>query len=497
MYKYRGTTLNPEQSQAVDLGLAGENLILQAPAGSGKTLTLLVFARKTNGKGFNITFSKNSTIAATKKFPKTSTLCKTGHALAFGKEGYKYKERLTKLTGYQLTKLLDLGQPGIYNTETNKAYQIIDTIRHFCYSADTEIQPHHVPHPITNATDYVIGESKKELAQLSSQVWSMMSNTHHSIPITHDVYLKIWALSKPKLQKDFILFDESQDANPVMLDVILSQKDTQIIFAGDRFQQIYSWRGAVNAMTKVKFQTLQICQSFRFGQPIADLANRVINSYSDPINHIKPILGVDKPCEIIKEKQGIIPNCIICRTNAGMISETIKTLSYGFKVFIAGGPHSLISLIEGIEALKKGRKTYHHELKLFRNYDEFVEYAESPQGGGFKAILNIIKKHSFKDLLSYLYQTQDEVSPDSITITTTHKAKGLEWPIVKLSSDFKYPLDKTQAISQEEVNILYVAVTRAQEKLLTYDCPAVSELSLRNGKAYWDIITTNKGESLV
>lgn len=497
MHKYRGIKLNPDQSQAVDLGLSGESLILQAPAGSGKTLTLLVFARKTNGKGYNITFSKNSTIAAAKKFPRNSTICKTGHALAFGKEGYKYKERLTKLTGKQLTKILPLGSPGIYNTENNKAYQIIETIKHFCYSADEEIMAYHVPTPISTATEYVINESKKDLAHYSNQVWQMMINPHHPIPITHDVYLKIWALNKPNLRKDFILFDESQDANPVMLDVILSQQNSQIIFAGDRFQQIYAWRGAVNAMTRVRFKTMQIQQSFRFGQAIADLANRIINSYSDPINHIKPILGLDKPCEIVTEKTGIIPNGIICRTNAGLVNEIITCLSHKFKVFILGGPQPLISLIEGIESLKRGRKSYHHELKLFQNYDEFVEYAESPQGGGLKAILNIIKKHSFEDLLSYLYQTQDKPSQDSITITTTHKAKGLEWPVVKLSSDFKFPKDNTECITQEETNILYVAVTRAQEKLLVYDCLAVDDSSFKNGKDYWDIMRTNKGEGLV
>ncbi len=497
MHKYKGIELNQDQSKAVDAALSGKNLIIQAPAGSGKTLTLLVFARKTNGKGFNITFSKNSTIAASKKFPKNSTICKTGHALAFGKEGYKYKNRLTKLTGNKLRELLPRSSPGIYNTENNKAYQIIETIKHFCYSADETIQPWHVPTPITTATKYVIDESKKELAELSSQIWQMMINIHHPVPITHDVYLKIWALSKPKLNKDFILFDESQDANPVLLDVILSQENSQIIFAGDRFQQIYSWRGAVNAMTRVKFQQMEITQSFRFGQEIADLANRIINSYSDPINHIKPIKGLDKPCEIVTEKKGLIPNCIICRTNAGLINETITCLTHKFKVFILGGPQPLISLIEGIEALKRGRKSHHFELKLFKNYDEFVEYAESPQGGGLKGVLNIIKKHSFTDLLSYLYQTQEKPSPDAITITTTHKAKGLEWKIVKLSSDFKYPSDMTEVISQEETNILYVAVTRAQEKLLAYDCPALDPSSLKNGKDYWDIIKTNKGENLL
>lgn len=497
MYKYKGVVLSAEQAKPIDAAISTKSLIVQAPAGSGKTLSLLVMARKFNGLGYNITFSKNSTIEAAKKFPKNSTICKTGHSLAFSQEGYKYKTRLTRLTGRELSKLISLGSPGIYNTIPNKAYQIIETIKHFCYSADKEISSFHVPTPISTATTHVINESKKELAHYANQVWKMMINTQHTIPITHDVYLKIWALSKPKLNKDFILFDESQDANPVLLDVILSQPDTQIIFAGDRFQQIYSWRGAVNAMMKIKFPTYEITKSFRFGQPIADLANKVINSYSHPNNRITPISGIDKPCEIVTEKRGLVPDCIICRTNAGMIKETIKTLAHKFPVYILGGPQPLISLIEGIEALYKGRKSYHHELKLFKNYDEFVEYAESPQGGGLKAILNIIKKHSFEDLLTLLYRTQDNPANGVITITTTHKAKGLEWPIVKLSDDFKFPGDNTESITQEETNILYVALTRAQEKLLIYDCQALDEQSFINGKTYWDIITTNKGEELI
>ena len=39
MHKYRGITLNTNQAKAVDKALKGENLIIQAPAGSGKTLT--------------------------------------------------------------------------------------------------------------------------------------------------------------------------------------------------------------------------------------------------------------------------------------------------------------------------------------------------------------------------------------------------------------------------------------------------------------------------
>jgi cyanophycinase-like exopeptidase len=77
-----------------------------------------------------------------------------------------------------------------------------------------------------------------------------MIDPRGTCPITHDVYLKLWSLERPKISSDFLLFDEAQDANPVMLDLVMGQ-DAQKILVGDRYQQIYSWRGAVNAMQSV------------------------------------------------------------------------------------------------------------------------------------------------------------------------------------------------------------------------------------------------------
>ena len=58
------------------------------------------------------------------------------------------------------------------------------------------------------------------------------------IPITHEFYLKKFQLQNPQLSYDYILFDEGQDASPVMLDVFLKQKATKVI-VGDGHQQIY------------------------------------------------------------------------------------------------------------------------------------------------------------------------------------------------------------------------------------------------------------------
>ena len=81
----------------------------------------------------------------------------------------------------------------------------------------------------------------------AAELTTSMLNPKSECPTTHDGYVKYWQLSNPQIKYDYIMFDEAQDANPVLLSVILKQKCQQI-FVGDKFQSIYQFRGGVNAM---------------------------------------------------------------------------------------------------------------------------------------------------------------------------------------------------------------------------------------------------------
>jgi superfamily I DNA/RNA helicase len=64
-----------------------------------------------------------------------------------------------------------------------------------------------------------------------------------------------------------------------------------------------------------------------------------------------------------------------------------------------------------------------------------------------------------------------------ITVSTVHKAKGLEWPRVLVSSDFNQfvKLEGGKPITDlEEAYIMYVALTRAREKL--FISPACADM---------------------
>jgi len=274
--KYKGKTLTAEQESHVNTILDGNNYAIQAPPGSGKTFLLLAMARKMSGYGLSISFNKLLAMEAEKKFASSVT-CKTGHALAYGSVGYKYKKKLRKLTGKQLADTFDIGDWSIYNSPSNKGYLILNTIRKYCYSADEVLSYNHLPR-LTILNDADIDVMKEDLVQHANLVFNEMIDISKPMPITHDVYLKIWALSQPVINKDFIFFDEYQDSNPVISQVIKSQT-CQKIFVGDQFQQIYAWRGAVNALQNDNLSKLYITRSFRFGENIANIANNIISNY--------------------------------------------------------------------------------------------------------------------------------------------------------------------------------------------------------------------------
>jgi superfamily I DNA/RNA helicase len=473
MMKYKGKTLTDEQESHINTILDGNDYAIQAPPGSGKTFLLLALARKMKGFGLSVSFNKLLAIEASRKFQK-STQCKTGHSLAYGAVGYKYNKRLKKLTGAHLANSQDIGAWDIYNSPANKGYLILNTIRKYCYSADRRFKFKHLPQlPIVD--DNKLDIMKVDLLDHAQQIFDLMADESHGISITHDVYLKLWALSNPTIRKDYIFFDEYQDSNPVIAQVIKSQQ-CQKIFVGDQFQQIYAWRGAVNALQEESLTKLHITRSFRFGEAIATVANRIIQSYYPYDFDYVPFHGNPEVSSEVTYDPIYKVDCIICRTNKGVIAETLAMMDRGHTAHILGGTKQLSYLIDSIFQLKIKGYTAHPDLFLFTSFLDLKEYADSPMGGDLKPVLKLLEKYGREKLLSILDSTKQRAEDAEITITTAHKSKGLEWSAVRLANDFKVPTPEFIP-SQEDTNILYVATSRALHKLDLSQCQAASPAS--------------------
>ena len=227
---------------------------------------------------------------------------------------------------------------------------------------------------------------------------------------------------------------------------------------------------------------LYITQSFRFGHAIADLCNTIIKSYYPIDLQYVDFRGNDEVQSAVSYEP-LLPDCIICRTNKFVISETINNLKEEQNVHIHGGTQALTYLINSIHWLKVKGSTNHPDLFLFKNYQELLDYANSDMGGDLKPILKMMETYTRERLINILESTCEDPTEADITITTAHKAKGLEWSTVKLANDFKVATENYTP-SEEETNILYVAASRALHNLDISEChaawPASMNIAIKN-----------------
>jgi superfamily I DNA/RNA helicase len=70
---------------------------------------------------------------------------------------------------------------------------------------------------------------------------------------------------------------------------------------------------------------------------------------------------------------------------------------------------------------------------------------------------------------AYLRDLARRVTPEAgadYVISTVHRAKGLQWKRVKVANDFRFKIvDGRLTLDEDEMRLLYVAVTRAQHVL--------------------------------
>ena len=101
----------------------------------------------------------------------------------------------------------------------------------------------------------------------------------------------------------------------------------------------------------------------------------------------------------------------------------------------------------------------------FKNWQEVQEFSEQEEGSYLKPWVRVIDRYGTGAISLAIKKQTNEQNPH-YSICTAHKAKGLEWKNVEISDDFIYQDKKTSlSIAKEELRLLYVACTRAQEIL--------------------------------
>lgn len=468
----------PEQEAATAAFRRGDHLVLQAGAGTGKTTTLTMLASSTPRDGLYMAFNRSIAHAARRAFP-SSVECRTAHGLAYKAIGHRYSRRMDTARTPSWKVGAELGITAnmvVYIGErkvTNKALSstALHTVTRYCQSSDREILPQHVPRLRGLEADHLHAQLIDVVLPYARKAWADLQNPHEGVVrFGHDHYLKMWALTDPKLPTDFLLLDEAQDTNAVVEKVFNDQRGhAQLVMVGDSAQAIYGWRGARDVMSDFNGTRLGLSQSFRFGAALAREANRWLNIVDAPIR----LTG--NPALVSELETVERPDAILCRTNFGAMSEVMALLEAGKRVALVGGGDALAKIATAAQALKEGKRSWHRELMLFESWGDLQDYAEyDPAGRDLLPLVELVDEHGTDVLLGALSRLSEERAAE-IVVSTAHKAKGREWANVRIGADFieTEPEDEEGddgqlywgEIDAAEARLAYVAVTRARHRL--------------------------------
>ncbi|XP_037701743.1 F-box DNA helicase 1 isoform X2 [Choloepus didactylus] len=470
---------------------------IMAFAGTGKTSTLVKYAEKWSESRFlYVTFNKSIAKQAELVFP-SNVICKTFHSMAYGHVGRKYqlkkKLNLFRLTPFMVNSVLAEGKAGFI-----RAKLVCKTLENFFASADEELTIDHVPIWCKNSQGQrvMVEQSEKLNGVLeASRLWDNMQKLgeckEEAYQMTHDGYLKLWQLSKPLLASfDAIFVDEAQDCTPAIMNIVLSQPCGKI-FVGDPHQQIYTFRGAVNALFTVPHtHVFYLTQSFRFGVEIAYVGATIL----DVCKRVrkKTLVGGSHKSSIRGEVRGQV--ALLSRTNANVFDEAVRVTDREepAKIHLIGGIKSfgldriidIWILLQSEEDRKKQslvikdkfiRRWLHKE-----GFSGFKRYVTAAEDKELEAKIAVVEKYNIRipELVERIERChiKDRDFAEYI-LGTVHKAKGLEFDTVHVLDDFvkvpcarhnlaQLPHFRVESFSEDEWNLLYVAVTRAKKRLI-------------------------------
>ncbi len=298
--------------------------------------------------------------------------------------------------------------------------------------------------------------------------------------VTLDFDDMVWFPARFELRPashDVIIVDETQDLNAAQLYLAqaLCKKNGRIVAVGDRNQSIYGFRGAdseaIDRMIgelKAKVLPLSIC--YRCPKDVVRLANEVVPQIEAAPDASPGVvrLGVDPELMKHEAQPG---DLVLSRTKAPLTRLALGFLAQGKPTVILGRDigKQLVDLMEKsktesvpemnrwIDAWRQKEVARLRELERDEQVEEVNDRAATIfcLSEGLAIVPEVVAR------TQTMFADRDEKT--KIVCSTVHKAKGLERPRVwMIGETFKlWQGDRYQ----EERNLYYVAVTRAQQEL--------------------------------
>ena len=311
------------------------------------------------------------------------------------------------------------------------------------------------------------------------------------IDFTDMIWLPNVLFCKPiGMKYDWIMLDEVQDLSVCQREIILKCRkiNTRMILVGDKKQCIFSFSSAdPQSFEKLKdipnTITLPLSISYRCAENIVNFAKKLVPSIEPNDDGRHGEIKYNTQIDDIQDG-----DMVLCRNNAPLMQVYIDLIKQGKKCFIRGKDIGL-NMKNAVKTT--GMDTLNVKLDkdgvFVRLYDELfdaindimgkynVTYADAVETSFVARKLDIIKAletlsnniNTSKELIDKISDIFSDKKKGGISLSTIHKAKGLEANNVYIVCNSLMPSEmaKKDWEIEQEYNLMYVAYTRAKNIL--------------------------------
>ena len=316
--------------------------------------------------------------------------------------------------------------------------------------------------------------------------------------VTHNCY----AMSNPDITEQLglqgkravLFFDEAQDSRPCITQIVMGQRDKmQVVLCGDSSQAIYRFTGCRDAIRGFKqfdgVKSYTLSKTFRFGAPIAMVANQILNRIDGSDVRIVPDLSISSGVRIMDNNPVMDfynlsdADAVICRSNRLLIETAMGLLGTGAKVYCATDTKMIVDIAADYRELEYGGKAKSPMMKQFRTaaeVDRFVNKQRAANAGIevddndddveaevdeiLMSILTAVVSNGAAKVLAAMKNCEDNEDNADVVVSTIHKSKGRQWNHVVINWDMRaFGRTSNENALNDELMLLYVAITRARE----------------------------------
>jgi superfamily I DNA/RNA helicase len=497
---------SPQQQAFLDWVSTGSgSCVIEAVAGAGKTTTLLEAVDRTGGGVAIVAYNKKIADELKMKLAKRGVDWKTAEAgtvHSFGLRAYTKtfgKDNVTidegKLAGLIVKITQEEGIPATHpllvfssiivklaSMAKQRALGVIgsidddrrwfDIIEHFDMLDDAEGAEEHAA----------------EIVELAKRLLKRSNATTNIIDFDDMVYLPV-LLKLRFWQYRWLFVDEAQDTNPARRALVkaMLRKDGRLVAVGDRRQAIYGFTGAdADSLDLIKrdFNACELPLTVTYRCP-----KSVVSEARRWVSHIEAhesapegmVTSIGMP-QLVKHNQLCAGSAILCRNTAPLVTLAFDLIRRKIACRVEGRDigNGLVKL-----ATKwKSVKTVNGLLTALEKWEASQVARAKAKGKGQLAqsiedqcaTLRVIADETKKagnDNIPAVVDAIKSLFGDNVdrmlVLSTIHKSKGREWKTVfflNLEGTIPSPYARQSWQIEQEMNLAYVGVTRAQEQLV-------------------------------